>query len=444
MAATPVAVLDMDQVRGHFPALNGKQVYMNNAGGSQTLKTVAERVGEYLLNTNPQLTATGYAAGYAAAAKYVGATSEEIGVCPSPFPPPSICLRDTLVFVSHRQPIHPVLGSSTTQLFRNVSYAFSFQPGDELVVSSFDHESNIGPWVALAERQSLVLKWWQPVASGSASPKLLASDLRDLLSAKTRLVTCTHASNILGSIHDIKAIVQTVRNGPSSCSLVCVDGVAYAPHRQIDVKDLGVDLYAFSWYKVYGPHIAMLYASPLAQTKLQSLGHFFFNVKEQKLPLEQKLGLAGSSSELVHAIPAVLDYLGVSDNTKESSKWAGIVAQESQLQETLLSYLTGLGDDVIVWGERSADPSLRVATISFTVKGQNSQELVKTLQKKTDFVLSWGDFYSARLVNQFLGLDADGVVRVSMVHYNTIDEVKRLIKALDTILSEFKQNKPRL
>ena len=129
----------------------------------------------------------------------------------------------------------------------------NFNEGDELVISSVDHESNVASWVDLAERQKLVIRWWKPEPTADlgvkANPKLTPENLLGLLSARTRLVTLTHASNILGTIHDIKAITDTVH---SHCrgALVCVDGVAYAPHRKIDIKELGVDFYAFSWYKV--------------------------------------------------------------------------------------------------------------------------------------------------------------------------------------------------
>ncbi|KAK3694950.1 pyridoxal phosphate-dependent transferase [Podospora appendiculata] len=401
-----VNTLNMDEVRGSFPALSSPQVFLDNAGGSQALGSVAERVRDYLVNTNVQLGATyttgkeatrRYAEGYAAAAKYINASGDEI-----------------------------VLGSSTTQLFRNTSYALDFDEGDELVVSALDHEANIAPWVDLAKRQKLLLKWWLPSSDSKTNPKLLAKDLESLLTDRTRLVTCTHASNILGTIHDINGIAEVVHSR-SPKALLCVDAVAYAPHREIDVKELGVDLYAYSWYKVFGPHIAMLYASPRALEQVQTLGHFF----NPQNTLEEKLGLAGSSYELVSAIPAVVEYIGTGTAT---TKWAGIVAQEHQLAETLLSYLNAR-DDVTVWGETSADPALRVPTISFTVQGRSSRQLVETVEKETEFGFRWGSFYSVRLVEQFFGLGEDGVVRVSMVHYNTVDEVTALIAALDSVLA---------
>jgi selenocysteine lyase/cysteine desulfurase len=104
--------------------------------------------------------------------------------------------------------------------------------------------------VSLAERNDLTLKWWIP--KDRQNPKLHPEDLKEMLSERTRLVTCTNASNILGTIHDIKGIAKMVHTIPGA--MLCVDAVAYAPHRQIDVKDLGVDFYAFSWYKASPPH----------------------------------------------------------------------------------------------------------------------------------------------------------------------------------------------
>lgn len=162
--------------------------------------------------------------------------------------------------------------------------------------------------------------------------------------------------------------------------------------------------------------MSLLYASPLARSQLRPLGHFF-NPRDT---LEQKLGLAGSSYELVHGIPAVVEYLCGSDATTDGvpPKWEGIVAHEGALQATLLSWLNAR-DDVTVWGERSADPAVRVPTVSFTVRGWGSRELVEAVERESNFGFRWGSFYSVRLVSEVLGLGEDGVVRVSMVHYNT-------------------------
>ncbi|KAK7437979.1 hypothetical protein CaCOL14_011378 [Colletotrichum acutatum] len=399
--------IDISAVRSKFPALGQDQVFFDNAGGSQTLGTVIESIRDYLTQSNVQLGASykvgqkataSYGEGYQAGAKYINASSDEI-----------------------------VFGASTTQLFRNLSHTFTFDKGDEIVVSAVDHEANIASWVDLAARQGLELKWWKPTdAASTTNPKLTTENLKPLLSDKTRLVTLTHASNILGTIHDVASVASLVHESTPR-GLVCVDGVAYAPHRPIDVKALGVDFYAFSWYKVYGPHTAMLYASRAAQdAHMRSLGHFF-NPSES---LEGKLGLAGGSYELVSAVPRVLEYLG----TPDAQGWKGKVEQEGQLQATLLEYLNGRGD-VKIYGETDAGTDRRVPTISFRVQGWGTKELVNAVENESEFAFRWGHFYSYRLIKEILQLDpADGIIRVSMVHYNSLDEIKGFIAALDKAL----------
>jgi selenocysteine lyase/cysteine desulfurase len=283
-----------------------------------------------------------------------------------------------------------------------------FSEGSELIISGIDHEANIASWIDLAARQKLTIKWWVP--KDSQSPKLLASDLTDLLSSKTVLVTCTHASNILGTIHDIRAIAEAVHTVPGA--LLCVDAVAYAPHRQVDVKAFGVDFYCFSWYKVYGPHISVLYASEKGLQATKSLGHYFNG--HNTLP--EKLGLAGSNYELTASIPAIVSYFG--PNPSES--WAAVEKHESELQSAVLAYLNGRSD-VTICGEKDADTKKRVSTISFVVEGKGSQEVVEEVDRVTngEVGIRWGAFYSNRLVEEVLGLGKDGVIRVSMVHYNT-------------------------
>jgi selenocysteine lyase/cysteine desulfurase len=302
-----------------------------------------------------------------------------------------------------------VIGGSTTQLFRNLSQTLQFSAGDELILSGIDHEANVASWVSLAQRQSLHIKWWIP--KDRENPKLLASDLQELLSDRTRLVTCTHASNILGTIHDVKAIAEAVHTIPGA--MLCVDAVAYAPHRPIDVKELEVDFYCFSWYKVYGPHVSMLYASRAAQERMHSLGHYF----NSSSTLQGKVGLAASNYELTASLPAVVSYFGTSPS-QVAQTWAAIRAHEEKLQEILLTYLNSR-KDITVFGERSADSAIRVPTVSFVVAGRNSRDIVQAVERVSDFGFRWGSFYSNRLVEDFLGLGTEGVVRVSMVHYNT-------------------------
>ncbi|KAI1007334.1 Aminotransferase-like protein [Podosphaera aphanis] len=382
-----MASFNQQDVRRQFPALQQPEIFFDNAGRSQTLGTVIKSITSYLSHSNVQLggsynasqrSSRKYHDGHNAAAKYINASPDNI-----------------------------VLGASATQLLHNLSHALRFPAGSELLVSSLDHECNITPWVELAKRQSLVLKWWTPTLQ---RPRLLASDLQRLLTARTVLVTCTHASNILGTIHDIKAITDAVHEIPGA--LICVDGVAYAPHRPLDMQALGVDFYSFSWYKVFGPHMALLYASVQGLNATASYNHFF----NPASTLSDKLGLAGSSYELLAAIPAVVEYFGHDPATA----WAMIQSHEFKLQRLLLKYLNSRSD-ISICGEENPDCTERIATISFLVHGRKSQEVVEKIIGLSGgkMGIRWGCFYSVRLLRDLYGLGQDGVIRVSMVHYNT-------------------------
>ncbi|PSK53828.1 hypothetical protein B9Z65_7634 [Elsinoe australis] len=417
--------LDISAVRGRFPALDKEQVYFDNAGGSQILEDVADAVSSYLLKTNVQLGASypigelstsSYSTGYQIASSYVNASPPEI-----------------------------VFGPSTTQLFRNLSQSLynHLTPGSEIVLSTLDHEANLAAWVQLATLRDVNIKWWRP-SNPSPNPHLLPSDLRPLLSDKTKFVACTHTSNILGSISPIAEIAKTVHE--FSNALLCVDAVAYAPHREVDVKTLGVDFYAFSWYKVYGPHIAMLYASPRGQKAMTTLGHFFKGSET----LEDKLGLAAASYELVAGVKPVVQYLqglggsegteGKVDRAALKKAWDRLALHEERLQRIVIDYLNSKphGKEITIWGEPVADRERRVPVISFTVKGWGSKDLVLKVQEKSQGRLGfrWGSFYSNRLVGDVLGLQDvnDGIVRVSLVHYNSEEEVKEWVRTLDEVL----------
>ncbi|MCJ1463843.1 hypothetical protein MMC07_002452 [Pseudocyphellaria aurata] len=394
---------DVASARAKFPALTQPQVYFDNAGGSQTLSTVISSITEYLEATNVQTGASYHTArkstelcrkGLEASANFINADADDV-----------------------------VIGPSTTQLFSNLSIALEFAPHAEIILSTIDHGANISSWLRIAKVQNLSVKWWTP-PSAPTDLTLNAENLRPLLSDKTRLVACTHTSNILGTIHDIRAIADEVHRVPGA--MLCVDGVAFAPHREVDVKAMGVDFYAFSWYKVYGPHLAVLYASRSSQTQLRSLAQYFH---PSDADLSTRLGLAGASYELMASIPSVVNYFGSSP--KEA--WNAIALHEERLQSILLEYLND-HKDVIVYGQRSSDASLRVPVVSFSVKGQSSKEVVEKVEACSDFGIRWGHFYSKKLVDEVLELGADGVIRVSMVHYNTEEEVRGLVEVFEKIL----------
>ncbi|KAF2820472.1 aminotransferas-like protein [Ophiobolus disseminans] len=387
---------DITKSRERFPALQQDQVFLDNAGGSQTLGDVIDSITAYLSKTNVQLGAsyhtgtqsnTKYEEGYQAAAKYINAGRDEI-----------------------------VLGGSTTQLFMNLAGALKFNEGDEIILSKMEHETDVKPWLFMAERLKLTVKWWE--SSKEDGLKLTPENLKPLLGPKVKFVACTHVSNILGTIHDVRAIADAVHDAGA---LLCIDGVSFAPHRKVDVKAFGIDFYAFSWYKVYGPHIAVLYASNSAQEHVTPMAHFFNPTKT----LEDKLGFAASNYENVQSIPQIVKYLeGSSD---------AIAEHEGKLQKILLDFLNSRSD-ITVLGSTSSESNVRVPTISFVVQGVNSKKFVNDAEKISNYGFRWGHFYSKRLCDEVLGLAPEGVVRVSMVHYNTEDEIRGLIEVLEKVL----------
>ncbi|KAL9094113.1 MAG: hypothetical protein Q9165_003528 [Trypethelium subeluteriae] len=399
------STFDVNGARAHFVALRQNQSFMDNAGGSQTLDAVADFIRQYLVSTNVQLGATYPISsqstklvekGYDAAAKYINAEStnniggQNTGGAPYKTFNSILTLRESSRLWEH------------------------FSLGDEIILSQLDHEANLASWVRLATRKNLKIKWWKGSAATETTtdPVLTADNLKPLLSKRTRFVACTHTSNILGTIHDIASIATTLHE---TCpdALLCVDAVAYAPHRAVDVQAFGVDFYSFSWYKVYGPHQAILYASPKGQKAIQSLGHYFNN-KAHPNELSNQLGLAAGAYELAASLPKVLEYCSPRDKF-----WEGVAVHEEKLQAILLDYLNKR-EDATIYGKKEADSKLRVPVISFTIKGWKSKDLVETVERKSQYGIRYGHFYSHRMVTDMFGLpEDDGVVRVSLVHYNT-------------------------
>ncbi|RMZ78426.1 hypothetical protein DV738_g3854, partial [Chaetothyriales sp. CBS 135597] len=370
--------LDIAQVRASFPALStSQQIYMDNAGGSQVLGTVIDSISQYYRNNNVQIGATypisqksttGFSKAYEVGARYINAKPEQI-----------------------------VFGPSTTQLLRNLSIALNVDKGDELILSSLDHAANQAPWMQLAKWKGLTVKWWVPTRNTDSNPRLEAEDLKKLLTDKTRLVCCTHTSNILGTITDVKSLAGVIRANAGGRTLFAVDAVAYAPHAGIDVVDLGVDFYSFSWYKVYGPHMSMLYVSDRGKAQLDSLGHEF----KTRNTLEEMMGLAAGNYECVQTVPEIVAYL-------DKIGWEAIAQQEEKVQEVLLKYLRSKPELIKIYGEPSSDRKLRVPVISFTVNGLRSVDVINKVEEQSNYGIRNGHFYSKRLIEDVLRIkDAD-------------------------------------
>lgn len=405
--------LDMDFVRSQFPGLSNGWTFFDNAGGSQILKGAVERINTYLYNKNVQVGGSYDVSQQAAAALYEGRTA-------------------AMHLVNASRPEEMVFGSSTTVLLQNLARAMLSQltAGDEVIVTISDHESNVGPWDRLRDA-GIVLKVW-PLNKDTYTLDL--ADLQALMTERTRLVCVTHVSNILGSINPIREIADLVH---SKGARICVDAVAYAPHRAIDVQAWDVDYYVFSLYKTYGPHYAVMYGKYAYLLELDPLYHYFYG--RDKVP--GKLEPGNPNYELAYATCGIVDYLcelGVraggtgSVRNKIVAAYDVITEQENRLVDRLLTYLRGRNDCRII-GQSSNRDGTRIPTVSFTFEGRDAGEICRQMDDYK-IAIRFGDFHSRRLAEYLDVTENSGVVRVSMVHYNTVEEIDGMIAAFNKIL----------
>jgi cysteine desulfurase family protein (TIGR01976 family) len=403
----------MDFVRGQFPGLANGWAFFDNAGGTQILRGAVERMNEFLFHRNVQVGGSYAVSQQAAASLAAGREAMQ-------------------TLVGARRPEEIVFAPSATVAMQNLARSMrsQFSAGDEIVVTVCDHESNIGPWLALQEF-GVRTRFWN---IDRDSFELRLEDLAPLMNERTRLVAVTQVSNILGTANAITEIARVVHERGA---VIAVDAVAYAPHRAIDVQAMGVDYLFFALYKVYGPHYAVMYARYELLAELDGLYHYFYG--KDKIPA--KLEPGNASYELAYSSTAITAYLselgarfcsGASDRERIIAAFDAITAHECALGERLLAYLRSRPDCQII-GRRDGADRDRIPTISFKIDGMDSGAIARAMDDHR-IAVRFGDFHARRLI-EFLGADANGgVVRVSMTHYNTLAEVDALIGALDAIL----------
>ncbi|KAH7230831.1 cysteine desulfurase [Fusarium solani] len=383
-----------------FPALAQDQIFSDHAAGSQVVASCIESISHYMSNKNVQLgfayplseqATSRFDNAFEATTHYMNASTAEI-----------------------------VFGYSIAHIVRIVSIALKFQPDDEIVLSKLDHESHISPSVQTAKWKGLEVRWWVPSRNIRTDPKLEADDLKaqGLVNEKTRIVCSTHVSNVLGSATDVATMSRAMKSiNPNE--LVGVDGVAYGPHAPVDVRAFGVDLYYFSWYKVSGPHLVTGFVNKSAFQQLEYLG-------SDSSPKEQAryiLGLTSGSYEAIQSISAVINYVD-----RAGGNW--IEKQEVDWQKELLRWVRSRSD-IQLYGDASSDRSARVPLISFRVPGRSSADVVGQIWAKSKCRPTVENYWARRLLEDVLRVDVDdGVIRSSFVHYNTIDEVQNLLRAL--------------
>ncbi len=408
-------MLDTDFIRARFPALGTDWTLLDNAGGSVPARAVIDVATDYMQRHQVQLGASyGLSAeaaervqrGREAAARLVNADANSV-----------------------------VLGSSATMLARILASALAptLEPGDEIIVTNLDHEANIGPWRALEER-GVVLREWR---FHPERHTLELEGLEPLLNERTQLVAFTHCANVVGTIHDVAAITRRVH---AAGAAVCVDGVAFAPHRRVDVQALDVDYYLLSLYKTYGPHLGLLYGKPERLAALRNQNHFF--IGEENVPY--KLEPGNVNHELTASLVGITDYLDelhaetfpqmrdAPPAQRLDQVFEAIAQQEEQLVEPLLAFLRD-HPRVNVLGSTDAARAHRAPTVAFTVDGRDAGELPPLLDERR-IAVRCGHFYAYRAMRDMGLLERGGVVRASLVHYNTPAEIAALISALDDVL----------
>lgn len=400
--------LDVAALRARFPGLASDWAFFDNAGGAHVVDTVIERVAAYLRETPVQVGAS-YAVSQQADARLTAATAA------------------VAQLVNAATPQEIVFGPTSTALLDRLARALrpAIKPGDEIMVTDADHESNIGPWRRLAATTGAAIKVW-PV--NTTTWRLELGDLDALLGPRTKLVCCTQATNILGAIEPIGEITRRVH---AAGAQLVVDGVAFAPHRLVDVQAWDVDYYVFSCYKVFGPHIGVLYGKYAHLLALTNLNHEYLPADA----IPYKLQPGAYSYELAYGMSAVPDYLmelgGTQGAPRErlAAAWAAIAQYETALVAPLLDFLQQQSSIQII-GPASAEAAVRLPIVSFTMKNHDAAEITRHADKY-NIGIRHGHFHARRLIEKLGLLESNGVVRVSLAHYNTTDEIARLIDCLD-------------
>ena len=408
--------LDVDYVKAQFPAfkdpLSSKWSFFENAGGSYVPINVIKHLNNFMTSTKVQP--------YAEfdISKIAGNNMDKA--------------TELFAEMINARKDEIIIGASTTMNMYVLSNAMKhfIKPGDEVIVTNQDHEANIGAWRRL-ESYGAVIKEWK---INTENAELEIEDLKALLTNKTKIVAVTHCSNIVGSINNLQSIAKLVHEYNA---FLVGDGVSYAPHGLPNVKDLDVDFYTFSLYKTYGPHLGLLYGKKEILNQLPNQNHEFL---EGDVPYTLNPG--GPNHEELSCLVGIYEYFNNlynhhfpdENNTlrKKIEKINELISNhEEQIANPLLEYLNSRNDIKLI-GKKKIENKNRAPTIAFTFVNQSSKKISDQLVKN-GIATRNDNFYAWRCLKA-LGIDVDdGVVRTSMVHYNTHEDVEKLISVLKKI-----------
>jgi cysteine desulfurase family protein (TIGR01976 family) len=402
-------------IRKQYPALQkGDTIYLDNAAGAQVPQQVVDNMVEAL--TTMQVNQGGL---YKASERITAIKSEVRAL--------------TAKFVNATSPDNVQFGPNTTTLNELLAQSVGrwLKPGDEIIITALDHHSNRDPWRRL-ELQGISVKTWQTKAPHHT---LELSDLQALLTAKTKLVCMTAASNALGTltpIKDVSKIVHAHGAKPYGTKL-SVDSVHYAPHFLPDVQAMGVDMMVFSPYKVFGPHLGVLYLSDEMRDTLTGPGLEFFPKAD---PVNWEPGT--QNHEGIHAWGGTFRYfddlskemkLGGSERERWQKLFDAFREHETKLGQQLIDGLNNLG--ATVYGL----PSIagRTATVSVNLRDLLAEDVATHLGNNGVAVAN-GHYYAYNLIMKTLGLaERGGAVRISLLHYSNQEDVEAVLRVLGNL-----------
>lgn len=321
-------------------------------------------------------------------------------------------------------------GPSTTQNVYVLANAMRpmWKDGDEIIVSCQDHEANAGAWRRLAERGIKIVEWHVDKDSGLLSQE----DLDRLFSERTRMVAFPHCSNVIGHVNPVKEISEKAHANGALC---VVDGVAYAPHGLPNLKALGADIYLFSLYKTFGPHLGLMYVKNELIKKMENQSHFF-----KKGITRSMLTPAGPDHAQIGSVSGILDYFDAvyahhfTEEALPSQRNSALNrlfrSQEKALLEPLIAFLRSR-DDLQILGPDYVEQ--RVPTISILPLNKSVKKVYTDLTNHK-LMLGMGNFYAVRPLMD-MGIPPEpGVLRMSFLHYTSMEEIDQLITGLKIAL----------
>jgi cysteine desulfurase family protein (TIGR01976 family) len=380
--------LDIAAVRARFSALQRELAFFDGPGGTQTPDEVIEAIAAYLRDSNANVggffetsrrTDGVITAAREAAGRFLGCSAEDVAFGAN---------MTTLNFALTR------------------AAAREWRAGDEVVVTRLDHDANVSPWLELAHDLGIVVR----IADIHDDGTLDLDDLAAQLSERTRVVAFPWASNAVGTLVDVARVAELAHEAGA---LAWVDAVHYAPHGPIDVAAAGADVLICSPYKFYGPHLGLAYARPELLERWRP-----YKVRPAaNEPLGHRYETGTLAHELLAGFVAAVDYI-------ESIGWDAIVAHERELGAR---FLADLPDGCTLYGPPTMEG--RVPTFAFRVENVTPDEVAERLAERG--IAVWhGNYYALEAIKRFELEDSGGTVRAGIVHYNTAEEVDRLLAAL--------------